>query len=92
MYVFFRFQWSDGVCTYIADHVFSQLFIATAVALAARSLWNIFDDVLLPNDGVTSNLVSWGSGFALAAVMLAIEPLTTKASHQLEKKHKSNES
>ena len=80
-------QWESDRWNYIVDHLFTQFFIASLVALAWRSLWNIFNDVILPDDDLMSNLVSWLSGLAAAIFLLAIESFTSKVSRRLQKTH-----
>ena len=74
----------------VEGHFFSQTIIVSLVVITWRSLWNILNDVVVPNDFWLSNLVTWFGGMMLGVVLIALEPSASRLSKYLQQKHKGN--
>ena len=84
------FQSRDSYWNYAVDHFFSQTIIVSLVVITWRSLWNILNDVVVPNDFWLSNLVTWFGGIVLGLVLIALESSASRLSKYLQQKHKGN--
>ena len=84
------FQSSDSYWNYAVDHFFSQTIIVSLVVITWRSLWNILNDVVVPNNFWLSNLITWFGGIVLGLVLIALESSASRLSKYLQQKHKGN--
>ena len=71
---------------YCIDHIFSQLVIVSFVTVVWRSLWNILNDVLLPDNAVMSNLATLLAGHVLAILSIALQTPVKNISARLDSK------
>ena len=71
---------------YCIDHIFSQVVIVSVVTVVWRSLWNIFNDALLPDNPVMSDLATLLGGHVLTILSMALQTPVKNLSARLDSK------
>lgn len=66
-------QPSRSVLLYCVDIFLYQLIIVCLVVGVWRSLWNVYNDVVLPDQKLYSNLITHGAGNLICIVIIAIQ-------------------